>query len=587
MVSERVSKDARCFFVPRVACPTAILPVPPLLCRQMNGNITIECPLCHDQVEKLLYRYHLGNERLVIDRIRMHNPGWTENDGACSRCVDYYHTEIIREQRILPEVGPFFPVKSADDFIILPTGLRMDADPRFTGKGVTICFIDSGFYLHPDLVQHQSRIKATLSIAGNHHEYPLFSKPDAGAWHGTMTTVVCAGDGWLSKGLYRGIASEASLVLISVQDEAGSITTENIVKALEWVLQNHQQYNIRIVNMSLGVSEAESFKQSETDRLAEALIDQGVIVVAAAGNDENALIKPPANAPHVITVGGTDDQNDLEKETNLYHSAYGSTIDGLMKPEVVAPAIWIAAPVLPGTPEQKEAATLYHLLGMNDETLVLSLRNAIGDTRLPEELVNESNATQIREAIINRIQATKYISPDYMHVDGTSFAAPITCSLIAQMLEIDPTLTPARVRELLFSCAKRLPHLAPERQGFGEIQARRTVLKTLKKEVICKPCPSPFVNRNNRTIEFYMQHDHATQISVAGSFNQWAGDVLLMEPGEKGLWRLQIPLLPTGTYTYKFLVDEKYWMEDVDNPYRQPDGFQGFNSLLFIENQDK
>ena len=56
------------------------------------------------------------------------------------------------EQRLLPSIGPYFPVKSVDDFVILPTGLRLDADPRYTGKGITICFIDSGFSLHPDLV---------------------------------------------------------------------------------------------------------------------------------------------------------------------------------------------------------------------------------------------------------------------------------------------------------------------------------------------------------------------------------------------------------------------------------------------------
>jgi serine protease AprX len=57
-----------------------------------------------------------------------------------------------------------------------------------------------------------------------------------------MTTVVCAGDGYLSKGLYKGVASDAELVLIKVQNEEGKITTENITKALEWVLQNHEEY---------------------------------------------------------------------------------------------------------------------------------------------------------------------------------------------------------------------------------------------------------------------------------------------------------------------------------------------------------
>ena len=52
-----------------------------------------------------------------------------------------------------------FPDPFGDDFVILPTGLRLDADQRFTGKGVTICFIDSGFYPHPDLTAHKNRIK--------------------------------------------------------------------------------------------------------------------------------------------------------------------------------------------------------------------------------------------------------------------------------------------------------------------------------------------------------------------------------------------------------------------------------------------
>jgi 1,4-alpha-glucan branching enzyme len=75
----------------------------------------------------------------------------------------------------------------------------------------------------------------------------------------------------------------------------------------------------------------------------------------------------------------------------------------------------------------------------------------------------------------------------------------------------------------------------------------------------------------------------ASQISLAGNFNEWAQDVLLMEPGKDGLWKIEIPILPAGKYSYKFLVDEKHWMEDVDNPYREPDGFNGFNSLLIIE----
>src|SRR6476620_10669107 len=167
----------------------------------MNSSEKIICPLCKDAVDRLLYRFHIENERKAIEQIKISNPQWAEADGICSRCVDYYDVEVIREQRILPEVGPHFPVKSADDFIILPTPLRVDAHPRFTGKGITICFIDSGFYPHADLVTHRNRIKKIVDVTNS-----SVNISDA-AWHGTMTTVVCAGDGYLSKGLYKGIAS--------------------------------------------------------------------------------------------------------------------------------------------------------------------------------------------------------------------------------------------------------------------------------------------------------------------------------------------------------------------------------------------
>jgi serine protease AprX len=535
-------------------------------------------------VEKLLYRYHLDNERQVIEQIKKHNPGWAENDGACSRCVDYYHTEIVMEGRILPEIGPYFPVKSADDYIILPTPLRMDAEARFTGKGVTICFIDSGFSPHPDLTTHQNRIKKIIDITRPGDQEFAASSTASAAWHGTMTSVVCAGDGYLSNGLYRGIASRAELVLIKVQDETGHIATRHIVKALEWVLENHAAYNIRVVNMSLGGDEPVSYIKSEIDQLAEKLVGQGITVVAAAGNDENGLIKPPANSPHVITVGGLDDNNRLEQSHQLYHSTYGITADGLMKPDLVAPAIWIAAPILPGTAEQNEAAILYDLLAAADHDLTESLLNKFSQIKLEENLLRSADTGLIRESVIRRIQSCKYISAHYMHVDGTSFAAPITSAVIAQMLEANPELGPADLRELLFSTAKRIPGFPAERQGFGVLSPGKALLKTIQMEKNPKLYPSPHINGRQKTIEFFIRHNCASKISLAGSFNHWAQDVLLMEPCEKGLWKIRIPLLPAGKYQYKFFVDDKIWLEDVDNPWREPDGFHGFNSILFIEN---
>jgi serine protease AprX len=329
-----------------------------------------------------------------------------------------------------------------------------------------------------------------------------------------------------------------------------------------------------------------SYKTSRVDVLAEALIEQNIIVVAAVGNDESGNIHPPANSLNVIAIGGVDDENSLDDGIiKAYHSTYGTTIDALLKPELVAHAIWIAAPILPNTKEQKEAAILYALLELSDEKLKEQLHHQIQSTQLDEYILN-LNADEIRSAIIQHIQRCKYISPNYMHVDGTSFAAPIVSSVIAQLLEANPNLDVRDIRHVLFNTAKRIESILPERQGFGIIQPRKAILKVLQKQNIMKLHPSPFINQQKNTIDFFIENTCAAEISLAGSFNHWANDVLLMEPSQNGFWKIEIPMLPEGRYHYKFLIDNKYWMEDVDNPYREPDGFTGFNSILIVEHQN-
>jgi hypothetical protein len=253
-----------------------------------------------------------------------------------------------------------------------------------------------------------------------------------------------------------------------------------------------------------------------------------------------------------------------------------------MKPELLAHAIWIAAPILPGTREQTESETLHHLLKTDDKDLVKDINKLFSKTQLDHSLLQSNDPVFIREMILHRIRSCKYISPHYMHVDGTSFAAPIVSATIAQLLEINPSLTPAMIRELLFATAKRIDDIPAERQGFGVIEPRKAILKVLKKKPIMKSNDSPFINKEKKTIEFYVQNDCASQICLAGSFNHWAQDVLLMEPGQDGVWKIEIPMLPDGRYQYKFFVDDKKWTEDFENPYREPDGFRGFNSILTI-----
>ncbi len=95
---------------------------------------------------------------------------------------------------------------------------------------------------------------------------------------------------------------------------------------------------------------------------------------------------------------------------------------------------------------------------------------------------------------------------------------------------------------------------------------------------------------NEKTIGFSLHDDSAShvsfagasQVSLSGSFNNWAKDVLQLEQDDNGVWKIEIPMLPEGKYHYKFFVDDKVWTEDIDNPNREPDGSIGFYSIFTI-----
>src|SRR5574338_882599 len=98
----------------------------------------------------------------------------------------------------------------------LPTPLRLDADERFRGRDVTIAFLDSGFYAHKDLTEPANRIVAYHSIFAPEDDPTFLQTAYVASWHGMMTSVVAAGNGYLSDGLYRGIAAEAKVVLVKI-----------------------------------------------------------------------------------------------------------------------------------------------------------------------------------------------------------------------------------------------------------------------------------------------------------------------------------------------------------------------------------
>jgi serine protease AprX len=355
----------------------------------------------------------------------------------------------------------------------IPT--RMRSESHYSGKGVCIAMIDSGFVTHPDLTKPENRIVRYYDAVKKEEDALPPEKPEFYSWHGTMTACTAAGNGFLSRKLYSSLAYNANLVLVRTMDDKGSIPTARIAHALDWCLANAKKYGINIINLSVYADEIDtSLEHPVTSRVEEA-VRRGIVVVAASGNNPRVPLYPPACAPSAITVGGLDDKNNMLEDDSLYQSSFGRTPEGIVKPEVIAPAIWLPAPILPNTPTHEEASALSALDNMLDDMLMKTLPLLITKTNLPLELLRSSNVEEIRGKIVERLTTEKIISPNYKHVDGTSFAAPIVCSVIAQMLEANDRLTPAKIKEILTQTAKNLPNYPSEPQGFGMVQATAAV----------------------------------------------------------------------------------------------------------------
>ncbi len=462
-------------------------------------------------------------------------------------------------------------------FAVIPTPVRLNADPNFTGKGVTVAFLDSGFYPHPDLAD---RILAYHDLAGERTSLLTTDPVESWQWHGTQTSVAAAGDGHLSDGRYRGLASESKLVLVKVS-ERGRITEDNIARGIRWVIANRERYNIRILNISLGGDEDVPCSKSIIDQAAEEAISRGIVVVAAAGNSggEGHHSIPPANSPSVITVGGYSDNNELNgNQLGLYHSNFGMTADGTVKPEIVAPAMWVAAPILPGTRLYERAEALSRLAAAPDYELPSFAR----ELQQAAELPTQSTATMIRSDVETALLQLKIVATHYQHVDGTSFAAPIVTSLVAQMIEANPALTPGAVKNILISTADRIASAPVIRQGYGVVNAKRAVqfAKTEQHALNVVGCKPPRLE--NGRLLFVFHDDAAESVSVAGDFNGWSPLATPLERNGSGLWSTHIVVPHSGRFEYKFIVNGNRWIEDPSNGMKAPDQFGGLNSVVVL-----
>jgi serine protease AprX len=291
-----------------------------------------------------------------------------------------------------------------------------------------IAFVDSG--IEPNRKDFGNRVLASVDLS----TLPGNSAGD-GLGHGTLVAGVAAG---AATG-YAGAAPTANIVALDVMDDQGMARTSDVIAAAQWILKNRKQYNIRVANFSLHSASATSFRWDPLDKAIEKLWFNGVVVVAAAGNDGQPA-KPvpmayaPGNDPFAITVGALDIHNSSnpERADTAPWSAWGYTLDGFAKPELSAPGRGITGPVPAGSTLAAERGS----------------------------------------------QVTKTSQGTYINLSGTSLAAPVVSGIAADLLTLRPWLTPDQVKGALMHEAHALRKVRTLAAGVGEVDAQGALALT-------------------------------------------------------------------------------------------------------------
>ncbi len=279
------------------------------------------------------------------------------------------------------------------------------------GSEVQVAVVDSGVWPHDDLTQK------SVSVPGNKGNRLLsaYTNPLGGnaldqVGHGTHVAGIIGGNGYDSGGQYIGVAPNSLIVSVKVADASGGANEGDVITGLEWVYQSNKNHgmHIRIVNLSLQSTVAQSYNQSALDAMVEKLWASGVVVVAASGNNPNgangAVLYAPGNDPFIITVGSIDDnyQSTLAGSQMAAWALFGSTQDGFAKPDVVADGSHVVSLLAPGS--SLSAQHTGNIVGTN-----------------------------------------------YFKMGGTSMAAPQVAGMAALMLQNNPSLTNRQVKKRLMS----------------------------------------------------------------------------------------------------------------------------------------
>lgn len=496
----------------------------------------------------------------------------------------------------------------------------------FSAQGVTVAFLDSGYFPHPDLGGSLSQMDESgrlinyvdLSDGGERTglDQPTLWDGEGYSWHGQMTSVIACGNGALSNGRYRGYAPAASILPIKIGRKDGRIPEEDILGGLNWLLRNENwaRYNVRVLNISVGGDFVQPWDQNPVCLAAEKLIERGVFIAAAAGNSGRNALLAPAQSPNLVTVGGYDDHNRLwnpvssEEARHLaiyHHNWAGTWVKGklIAKPEILALGRYVPGPILPVSPVWREMETIAEL------RRVLEMDREIGRWGDRAELVatrlRDSELDHVERATRRAMNAHKWIHRHYQHVDGTSVAVAQVSAVAAQMAHANPKLTPIHMREILFKSALPLPISISGHTGHGILQPAVAVAEALRTgdgllhayphsgRAIKKSELQKWQNlgkvegagAGSKTFYLGLWAPSAHAVSLISPINNWTPRQTPLQRAENGWWHTILAINGDAPMPYRFWVEdaehpEGRWRNDPENPLRCESGFDLPHSLL-------
>ncbi len=287
------------------------------------------------------------------------------------------------------------------------------------GRGVTVAVLDSGIAAVHDLTVPSNRIIASVDLT------PSPASGDPGG-HGTHVAGIVAGNGADSAQAWMGIAPGAKLVNVRVIGADGTTNTSTVIRGIEWVVQNRKNYNIRVMNLSLGGTPYTSYRNDPLTAAVEIAWHSGIVVVVAAGNDgaRAGTILTPAIDPFVITVGALDISGTLSTldDSIATFSSRGPTLDGIHKPDVLAPGRRIVSLRAPGS-------------------------------------------------ALDRLLPFRVTANNYFRLSGTSMAAPVVAGASALAIQKNPAIKPNQVKALLQQTAHQVAGGNADNAGAGRVDA--------------------------------------------------------------------------------------------------------------------